>query len=214
MILSSVIPASCAVIVVVDTRNREVDTGRRSRCGIAQVNRTWIAAADGAVSRYAAELEHVKCCDHSNLGVWFQRNVLIASQKPQAFRLIGMPAPSDLEFRLIASTRFWTESAQWRRRQGTRGNASKPFSTEIVYSEPSVHASEEWFPTPAGHGAHVSFGVVQLSAGSCTTLLCRNHLQPQTRLPQRPQDGDRPFFTIIPRADPSAGINHTPKPSA
>src|SRR5687768_4309752 len=71
MILSSVIPASCAVIVVVDTRNREVDTGRRSRCGIAQVNRTWIAAADGAVSRYAAELEHVKCCDHSNLGVWF-----------------------------------------------------------------------------------------------------------------------------------------------
>src|SRR5688500_16267720 len=43
-------------------------------------------------------------------GFGFQRNS-DCSQKPQAFRLIGMPAPSDLEFRLIASTRFWTGSA-------------------------------------------------------------------------------------------------------
>jgi len=71
-----------------------------------------------------------------------------------------MPAPSDLEFRLIASTRFWTELAHGADAKALAQTASEPFSAEIMYSEPSVHASEEWFPTPAGHGVHVSFGVV------------------------------------------------------
>src|SRR5687767_5052474 len=59
MTFLSVIPGSCPVTVLFDARNREGDFDGRSRCGIAELDRTRIKTADAAVWRYAAELERV-----------------------------------------------------------------------------------------------------------------------------------------------------------